>query len=65
MNARLFKKILAAALVTLLALAIFFACIGVNAAARWAFALFILTAAATIICAIFRDIDNGELDKQD
>lgn len=65
MNARLFKKILAAALVTLLALAIFFACVGVNAVARWAFALFILTAAVTIICAIFRDIDNGELDKQD
>jgi hypothetical protein len=62
MTARTFKKILAAVLVALLALAIFFACVDATSVARWCFALFILTAAGTIIAAIFRDIDKGELD---
>lgn len=56
------KKVIAAALVALLALAIFFACVGANGIARWSFALFILTAAGTIVTAIFRSIDNGDLD---
>lgn len=56
------KKALAAALGVLLALAIFFACVGANGIARWSFALFILTATGTIVAAIFRSIDNGDLD---
>jgi cytochrome c oxidase subunit IV len=56
------KKALAAALIILLALAIFFACVGANGIARWSFALFIITAAGTIVAAIFRSIDNGDLD---
>ena len=56
------KKVLFAALVALLAFAIFFACVGANGIARWCFALFILTGAGTLIYAIFRQIDNGELD---
>lgn len=56
------KKIIIAALVVLLALAIFFACIGVNVVARWSFALFILVAAGTLVAALFDQIDKGELD---
>ena len=56
------KKVLFAVLVALLALSIFFACVGASGVARWCFALFILTGAGTLIYAIFRQIDNGELD---
>ena len=56
------KKALATALVVLLALAVFFACVGANGIARWSFTLFFLTAAGTIVAAIFRSIDNGDLD---
>lgn len=56
------KKVIFAALVALLGLAIFFACVGASGLGRWCFALFILTGAATLIAAIFHQIDNGELD---
>lgn len=56
------KKAIAAALVVLLALAIFFACVGADGIARWSFALFIIAAAGTIVSAIFRCIDEGDMD---
>ena len=59
---RTVKKAISAALVALLALAIFFACVGATTVARWSFALFILLGAGTIIAAIFDQIDKGELD---
>ena len=62
MTARTFKKILAAVLVALPALAIFFACVDATAVARWCFALFILTGAGTLIRAVLRQIDGGEFD---
>lgn len=59
---RTVKKVLAAALVMLLALAISFACVGAYGIARWSFALFILTASGTLVAAIFKGIDEGDLD---
>lgn len=58
------KKILLAVLVSLPALAIFFACVGAKKIALWSFGLFALTAAVTAICGIFEQIDNGELDSE-
>ena len=59
------KKVIAAAPIVLLALAVFFACVGASGIARWSFSLFFLTAAGTIVAAIFRSIDNGDLDIDD
>lgn len=56
------KKVLAAALVVLLALAISFACVGADGLARWSFTLFIITAAGTLVTAIFKSIDEEDLD---
>lgn len=49
------KKVLYAAPVALLALAIFFACVGANGIARWSFALCVLIVAGVIVTAIFLD----------
>jgi hypothetical protein len=54
------KKALTAAPIVLLALAIFFACVGANGIARWSFALCVLFVAGIIVTAIF--LDNGDLD---